>query len=94
MPSFTGSVVSCCCWPPVMTLTLRPTERSRLRLKPRRPRERSCPSFASLARARLQAACGNRQQARDILTPIYRWFSEGLETHDLAEARALLVDLQ
>jgi predicted ATPase len=38
---------------------------------------------ASVARARLQAARGRRQQARDILRPIYGWFSEGLETRDL-----------
>ena len=43
---------------------------------------------ASVARARLQAARGERQQARDILTPIYGWFSEGLETRDLVEARS------
>ena len=49
---------------------------------------------ASVARARLQAARGRRQQARDILAPIYGWFSEGLETRDLAEARTLLADLQ
>ncbi|MEH2513886.1 class 3 adenylate cyclase/predicted ATPase [Nitrobacteraceae bacterium AZCC 1564] len=49
---------------------------------------------ASVARAKLQAACGRRQQARDILTPIYRWFSEGLETRDLVEARILLTELQ
>ncbi len=49
---------------------------------------------ASVARARIQAARGKRQQARDILTPIYGWFSEGSETHDLAEARSLLAQLQ
>ena len=49
---------------------------------------------ASVARARLQAAHGKRRQAREILTPIYGWFSEGLETRDLMEARALLADLQ
>jgi hypothetical protein len=31
-----------------------------------------------------------RQQARDTLTPIYSWFSEGLETRDIVEARTLL----
>jgi class 3 adenylate cyclase/predicted ATPase len=48
---------------------------------------------ASLARARLQAARGMRQQARDVLAPIYGWFSEGLEMSDLVEARTLLADL-
>ena len=49
---------------------------------------------ASLARARLQVARGRREKARDILAPIYGWFSEGLETHDLEEARMLLADLR
>jgi class 3 adenylate cyclase/predicted ATPase len=48
---------------------------------------------ASVARAKLQAARGRRQQARDILAPICSWFSEGLETSDLAEARTFLADL-
>jgi class 3 adenylate cyclase/predicted ATPase len=48
---------------------------------------------ASVARSRLLASRGNRQQARDILTPIYGWFNEGLETRDLVEARALLANL-
>jgi class 3 adenylate cyclase len=49
---------------------------------------------ASVARAKLQAARGRRQQARDILAPIYSWFTEGLETQDLLEARAILTDLE
>jgi predicted ATPase len=49
---------------------------------------------ASVARARLQAARGRRQRAREILMPIYRWFSEGFETRDLVEARTLLAELQ
>jgi predicted ATPase len=49
---------------------------------------------ASVARARLLAARGRRQQAGHILVPIYGWFSEGFETRDLAEARALLARLQ
>jgi class 3 adenylate cyclase/predicted ATPase len=49
---------------------------------------------ASVARARLQARRGRRQQARDILVPIYGWFREDGETIDLAEARTLLTSLQ
>jgi predicted ATPase len=49
---------------------------------------------ASVARARLLSARSRQRQARDILMPIYDWFSEGLETRDLVEARSLLVDLQ
>jgi predicted ATPase len=49
---------------------------------------------ASVARARLHVARGRQQQARDMLTPIYAWFCEGLETRDLVEARTLLAELQ
>ena len=49
---------------------------------------------ASVACARLLAARGDRRQARDILTPIYGWFSEGLEARDFVEARSLLAQLQ
>jgi predicted ATPase len=47
-----------------------------------------------VARARLLAAHGRQQQAGHILMPIYGWFSEGFETRDLVEARALLARLQ
>jgi class 3 adenylate cyclase/tetratricopeptide (TPR) repeat protein len=49
---------------------------------------------ASVSRARFKLALGERQQARDILTRIYDWFSEGSETPDLLEARLLVSDLQ
>jgi class 3 adenylate cyclase/predicted ATPase len=48
---------------------------------------------ASVSRARFKVALGKKQQARDILTRIYDWFSEGSETPDLLEARLLLADL-
>jgi hypothetical protein len=30
------------------------------------------------------------QQARELLAPVYAWFTEGFDTHDLKEAKALL----
>jgi predicted ATPase len=33
------------------------------------------------------------QQARELLAPVYGWFTEGFETHDLHEAKALLEEL-
>jgi predicted ATPase len=33
---------------------------------------------------------GKRQEARDLLAPIYGWFTEGLDTPDLKAAEALL----
>jgi predicted ATPase len=36
---------------------------------------------------------GRRTEARDLLAPIYRWFTEGFDTRDLKEANALLAEL-
>jgi predicted ATPase len=33
---------------------------------------------------------GKVQQARELLAPVYGWFSEGFDTRDLKEAKALL----
>jgi class 3 adenylate cyclase/predicted ATPase len=43
--------------------------------------------------ARLWAGRGNRARAADLLAPIYRWFTEGFDTADLKEAKALLEEL-
>jgi tetratricopeptide (TPR) repeat protein len=48
---------------------------------------------AALGLARLWRDQGKRTDARDLLSPIYGWFTEGLDTRDLKEAKALLVDL-
>jgi predicted ATPase len=40
--------------------------------------------------ARLLSEAGQRDQARDLLAPIYGWFTEGFDTPDLKEAKALL----
>jgi hypothetical protein len=39
------------------------------------------------------ARSGMPQQARELLAPIYGWFTEGLDTLDLKEAKALLGEL-
>jgi predicted ATPase len=36
---------------------------------------------------------GRTQQARELLAPVYGWFTEGFETRDLKEAKALLEEL-
>ena len=43
--------------------------------------------------ARLWRDQGKRQPARELLAPIYGWFSEGFGTLDLKEAKALLEEL-
>jgi predicted ATPase len=40
--------------------------------------------------AHLWRSQGNAQQARELLAPVYRWFTEGFDTRDLKEAKALL----
>ena len=36
---------------------------------------------------------GKRAEARELLAPIYGWFTEGFDTADLQEAKALLEEL-
>jgi class 3 adenylate cyclase/tetratricopeptide (TPR) repeat protein len=48
---------------------------------------------AAASLARLWSEQGKRAEAREVLAPIYAWFSEGFDTSDLRQARALLVDL-
>src|SRR5271165_3926602 len=45
---------------------------------------------AAMSLARLWRSQGKPQQARELLTPIYGWFTEGFCTRDLEEAKALL----
>jgi hypothetical protein len=44
--------------------------------------------------ARLWRDQGESQKARDLLAPLYGWFTEGFETQDLRDARALLDELR
>jgi predicted ATPase len=45
---------------------------------------------AAMSMARLLRDQGKRGEARDLLAPIYGWFTEGFDTLDLKEAKALL----
>ena len=47
---------------------------------------------AAMSMARLWRDQGKPQQARDLLAPVYGWFTEGFDTLDLKEAKALLDD--
>ena len=48
---------------------------------------------AAVSLARLRRDYGRNAEARDLLTPVYGWFTEGFDTPDLKEARALLDEL-
>ena len=48
---------------------------------------------AAMSMARLWRDQGKRTEACDLLAPIYGWFTEGFDTRDLKEAKALLEQL-
>jgi len=56
----------------------------------RRQQAKSLELRAAMSLARLWQQQGKRQEAYDLLTPIYHWFTEGFDTADLQEAKALL----
>ncbi len=45
---------------------------------------------AAMSLARLWQRQGKRGEARELLAPIYDWFTEGFDTADLQEAKGLL----
>jgi predicted ATPase len=48
---------------------------------------------AAMSLARLWQQQSKREEARELLTPIYSWFTEGFDTADLQEAKALVGEL-
>ena len=48
---------------------------------------------AAMSLARLWRSQGKPQQASELLAPVYGWFTEGFDTRDLKEAKALLDEL-
>jgi predicted ATPase len=48
---------------------------------------------AAMSLARLWRDQGKVQQARELLAPVYGWFSEGFDTRDLKDAKSLLEEL-
>ena len=48
---------------------------------------------AAMSMARLWRDQGKRKDARELLAPVYGWFTEGFDTLDLREAKALLEEL-
>ena len=56
----------------------------------RRQQAKSLELRAAMSLARLWQRQGKRQEAHDLLAPIYGWFTEGFDTADMQEAEALL----
>jgi predicted ATPase len=49
---------------------------------------------AATSLARLWQRQGKRDAARALLAPVYAWFTEGFDTRDLQDAKALLAELR
>ena len=49
--------------------------------------------WAAVSLAPLWQQQGKREEARTLLAPVYGWFTEGFDTADLQEAKALLEEL-
>jgi predicted ATPase len=56
----------------------------------RRQQARSLELRAATSLARLWRDQGKQEEARELLAPVYGWFTEGFDTRDLKEAKALL----
>lgn len=59
----------------------------------RRQEAKSLELRAAMSLARLWQQQGKRAEARELLAPLYGWFTEGFDTADLQEAKALLEEL-
>jgi predicted ATPase len=59
----------------------------------RRQEAKSLELRAAMSLARLWQQQGKRAEAYDLVTPIYGWFTEGFDTADMQEAKALLEGL-
>jgi predicted ATPase len=59
----------------------------------RRQQAKSWELRAAMSLGRLWQQQGKRDEAHDLLAPIYGWFTEGFDTADLQEAKALLEEL-
>jgi predicted ATPase len=56
----------------------------------RKQRAKSWELRAAMSMARLWRDRGKRDEAHDLLAPVYGWFTEDFDTHDLKQAKALL----
>jgi predicted ATPase len=59
----------------------------------RKQQAKSLELLAAMSLARLWRDQGKRDEARNLLAPVYGWFTEGFDTLDLKEAKALLDEL-
>jgi hypothetical protein len=62
------------------------------RLSARRQQAKSWELRTSTSLARLSQSQGKRQDAYELLAPVYDWFTEGFDTRDLQDAKSLLAE--
>ena len=59
----------------------------------RRQEAKSLELRAAMSLSRLRHQQGKRKEAHDLVAEVYAWFTEGFDTADLQEAKALLEEL-
>ena len=81
-----------CCSPKISSTRARPPFSKRSDIA-QAQQAKSLELRAARDLARLWGEQGRRTEARDLLAPVYSWFTEGFDTADLKEAKALLDQL-
>ena len=89
-PRFTALAAKSRCSRPILMQPKAQTYFERAVIVARRQQAKSWELRAAMSMARLWRDQGKPQQARELLAPVYGWFTEGFDTRDLKEARALL----
>ncbi len=92
-PSCIGCTGSCCCGRPSRTRRQAEACFQQALDIARRQQAKSLELRAAMSLSRLWQRQGKRAAARELLAPIYGWFTEGFDTADLQDARALLDEL-
>jgi len=87
-PNWTGTKASCCCGKG----TAEGLYREALSIA-REQEAKLWELRATVSLARLRRDQGRRAEACNLLAPVYGWFTEGFDTADLKEAKALLEEL-
>jgi hypothetical protein len=92
--SFTGCITSkgSCCWSPSDVAEAERCFRTAIKIA-KRQSARSAELPATTSLARLLVKQGRCDEARAMLAAIYGWFTEGFDTADLKDAKALLDEL-
>ena len=89
-----GSRASCCCARPSPDAAQAEACFQQALAVARRQQAKSWELRAAMSLSRLWQQQGKRAEAHELLAPIYGWFTEGFDTADLQEAKALLAELE